>query len=216
MPDFSILNDNEVAQLKDTINELRSQLDSAHNEVQNLLTENHILQKIIKDQQNKINQLTTICTSNKKQPRKVNRSNNVAKKIDFSEKTVSLTTIKNCPATSLTYNQPCENHYEVKSVETSASCCSSKENIDISTTKNTSSKSQDTLPSTNQTKSETDSVPNQGSKTDSVTKRRLLIFGAQLCSKLASRLIKLRYNTKYEHYDIYGCIKPFATTEEID
>ncbi|KAL4719552.1 hypothetical protein ACJJTC_010884 [Scirpophaga incertulas] len=46
-------------------------------------------------------------------------------------------------------------------------------------------------------------------------KRKIFIYGSQQCTGLASHLINLRKNTKYEDYSITAEIKSYASTEEI-
>lgn len=47
------------------------------------------------------------------------------------------------------------------------------------------------------------------------SKRNLFIIGGQQCVNLASELVLLRKNTKYENYNICGYTKPYAKTKDI-
>lgn len=69
--------DDEYDKLKSKIEELTSKLESAHTEIENLHMENNTLQRKIHEQENRIQQLTKICSpipSTKKRKSKLNES----------------------------------------------------------------------------------------------------------------------------------------------
>lgn len=65
-PDLGYTNYDRVEELEQKINNLEEKLQSADNEIDNLLMENNVLRKTILEQKKKIDQLSIICNSSRK------------------------------------------------------------------------------------------------------------------------------------------------------
>lgn len=200
----------EFERLKEEIEQLKMQLRTANNEIDNLIMENSTLKKQTLEQQNSIAQLKNLCSGS---------TNSTIKRSTTLKK-------RNCKVQNLaniTYKKKLDTSFidlETKSFKVNSTdgavCNMSKTTI-------TPQEYDPCLKKCVQYKSD-GAVLNQHEEnkvnTNQIlpktnTKSQLFIFGGQQLSGLATLLIQSRQNSKYENYQIFSTTKPYATTEEI-
>lgn len=201
LPDLSTMDQQEINDLKSTIENLQTQLLSAHNEIDTLTIKNISLEKQITDYELQISKLMNICSSSWKKRKNSHKNHNLKmNKLIF------------CDTNTLNSTSNTDNTLENKRI-------SSDVNIpkhifsDLPSTSNISHGSVKMLPSSlNQICNKMKSITNITNKVD---KRKILIFGGQQCVNLATSLIKSRSNSNYEKYAVNSLVKPYASSEEI-
>ncbi|CAG4956755.1 unnamed protein product [Colias eurytheme] len=185
LPDLSTYNEN--CDGKEQIEDLKSQLEAAHLEIENILLENSSLKKIIVEQKAAISRFKQLCStdfkivgstsSTRKKPQKTRQEKNV-----FRQQKLNMS----CNDLQLYENNT--------------------NNVGISTKNNFEPPGNSTSMRRN---SQSQDKPSQ-TKPNNVPE--ILLIGSQQCKGLTLELIHSRYGTKYGKYYINSWIKPYAKT----
>lgn len=180
------------------IESLKSQLESAHSQIDELMLENGVLQKKIIAQDLKIKQLAEIVTpgsktsvttiSSEKRSRKLRKQKLVPKKnLDFTDNDDPDKSFQDLDIVQMNMNHQLqtEKHDNNRSI------------IDSET--------------------QTESVPNDAViyNIGNDNLKKIWIFGSQRCVGLAATILDTRKNTSYENYSVSSTTKPNASTEDI-
>lgn len=195
----------DLEEMKDKINSLQNELQTAENEIDNLLAENYSLKNVIKKQSMTINQLSIISrpssassTTNKKC-----RKNLKTTRLDFSAAEDSPRQQKHqssTPTLNNNVNQTPPDHTPTSNTSVSENTVS---NEDIQNTKtiNVNNKNNDNIKK----------IPKNNIKNVQNKKARLYIF-----SDDQGRGIQRQLQRELgERYNIFSMLKPGATTEKL-
>ncbi|CAG4928707.1 unnamed protein product [Colias eurytheme] len=185
LPDLSTYNEN--CDGKEQIEDLKSQLEAAHLEIENILLENSSLKKIIVEQKAAISRFKKICStdfkivgstsSTRKKPQKTRQEKNV-----FRQQKLNM---------SCNDLQLYENNTNNDGISTK---------INFEPPDNSTSMRRNSQPQHKPSQSKPNNVP------------EILLIGSQQCKGLTLELIHSRYGTKYGKFYINSWIKPYAKT----
>lgn len=196
LPDLtSTYKEDVIKDMEEQIRSLKCQLESAHNQIDELLLENTLLQKNTQDQIKKINYLKTICTTTPL----------------TNKNKLNSTTKRNT-------NKSCSKTLDFKKTETPQDMPSSRDNKPKY--KNNQNNSKDNLrgPTTDvlhqiiSTQQENNNEPQEKAKT---TKPRIIILGDENIRGLSRQMIDSRINTWNDHYTVSAMCKPGAASDQI-
>lgn len=205
LPDLSTYNESDLKELKEEMENLKYQLLSAHNEIDNLLLENSALRKQNEEQEAVINQLKKVCTESP--IRKTNLKRNKLGKENEKPKEAA------CEAIS--YTQSLEKIPQQKNISHS-SHKQDKQFCMSYQTKNSTNKPNNAVCFKNNDPMRKNESNLKDMKDIESHKHRITILGSQQCTGLASKLLYFRQNLKTCYgYHITSDTKPFATAEEI-
>lgn len=209
LPDLSSedLSDDD---LHNEIINLKSQLSSAHKEIEELSLKVSLLLKENEKKQSTINKLKLVCTaaplSSARNDKKYRRTSQ--QKLNSSIVDLGLSEDVNFNSE---LEPSCLIHEGSESLENS--------NIILLPSNSllegpTSTKTTEILQASN---SPLEGATSTKTTQNAVNKPKLLIYGTQQCTGLASILINFRQNlcSKYEDYDIFAITKPFAKSEDV-
>ncbi|XP_072929439.1 uncharacterized protein [Epargyreus clarus] len=190
LPDLSTRINEDILDLKQKIEELTLQLNSAHLEIENLTLEKNTLLQKISQQDLKLNTLSAVHSP---------RSTLLVKK---KTKKLNSTPTQNKSKTGTTVTlQNSENSDNSEELE-KESLTQLEESRTLTNKKSPSSKSSNVNQDTTHQQQVIDS-------------NKIWIYGTQQCSGLALALQKSREKSKYQKYTITSLTKPFADTEEV-
>lgn len=200
VPDLSIRAGNlQIQELKENIEKLEGELQSSHQEIELLLSENCKLKSYIEELEKKnerykyLNSTPVSCRRSKNKGKRLNPKKN------FSSSQDNLSQICNSKVPKKDNSNPEEQIESSKKINKSDlhKECGINE-IDKENERNL-----------NAINSHVDATGSAIGR-----KKKNLIFGTQQCIGLASKLTYSRHNTAYEEYIIESTTKPNALTEE--
>lgn len=195
LPDLSTQDYDKFEDLKNIIESLNSQLESAHNQIDELVIENGSLGKKIAEQDLKIKLLMNIASTSSV------KKNDTKKKMLPRKKKVALQSGSIETETDLN-----KSYHDLMGEIQIRDCEESQEQINLQNTTDSSTQTEENCIET--APKNINNVPEDCQKT-------IWIFGGQRSVGLASRLINSRQNTQYEKYNISSATKPNASSEEI-
>lgn len=212
LPDIStVLDENKLCELREEIKLLKTQLESAHAEIENLSLENSSLKKLVVEQQSTITQYKSIFSGSPDLKNSL-RKKKGHRKSEIPPLTHTIITANSEPSinsdiplnTEPSLNSQKELRFDdplIRGLPTNIddSMTITKDGADRSFTQQTLTNSL---------------IPNDPSLTKN---RNIYIVGTQQCKGLTLQLIKTRKNsiTKCQDYFISSLIKPTATSNEI-
>lgn len=196
LPDLSThINTDEVEELRHEIITLKSELKSAHNEIESLIICNIKLEADVLELQKRAGLLQKICGDTaKKTPASNSRKSQIKpKRLKLTQNDTS-TPLHHFDPPTVTVREPVEPKPQLQE---QSKCTEIKTPAPIASQKTTAQSSE--------------------KRPDATIKcnKRILIFGGQQCTGLASAVINSRRDTKYEKYEVMSYIKSNASCEEI-
>lgn len=186
LPDLSTRhNEDTLNELKQTNRELKQKLESANLEIENLILEKNRLERKIKEQELKINNLMRICStgSSPKTPKSARKNKHKGSHLDKSK----LEKENDQRLTRDPIPLIAEHNFNVRAEENERNNKNEVKHIQA-------------FPKTTK--------PRPGYK-------KINIFGTQQTCNLASNLIQSRINNKYQKYEISAITKPGACAAEV-
>lgn len=174
--------------LKMEIKTLLSQLESAHNQIDELVLENGFFKKKLAEQELKIKQLTQIASSSSSK-KKTEKAKSSKKKGGSSNKEL--------------YLNKSLNDSELINI------------ADHTTLTNNGTQKLESTTQTEDDKLNHDEKKENSYRNPENPDKKIWIVGGQSCAGLAACLTDLRKNSNYEQYTVSAMTKPQATTDEI-
>lgn len=211
LPDLSTrFNKDDMLGLKKRTEILEQKLESAHLEIDNLVLENNKLQRIISEQEAKINNLLRICsTSTPKSHKKGTLNDSKKERKVESEESIQHKTPKNT-IVSGSETLPHSINYTVQKENLTLEETEVKYTLENNLNKN---KSIDEL---RQKVLKEQKTSNNNQKNKHVIKNKIVILGDQQCAGTAARMKDLRKSYKNpRNYTILGLAYPNAPSNEI-
>lgn len=178
----------KLEELQILVKMLQEKVASAENEIENLLTENCYLKKIISNNEKNINNLKKICYSTPKKCSIHKRKSINMSKLHYSEEEKYQEDSSTTSNTRTSYENP---------------QCQFKLKPETQHTHTESNVSNILLPHNSTLQIQNIQVPSM----------KIIIIGGTQCRDLASKLIHSRNNSKYDKYNIQSLIYPEASTE---
>lgn len=209
LPDLStgnILNE-EIAELKEEVENLKRLLQSANDEIDNLISENNTLKKNSLQSEKQILKYKKICSNPSISTRK---SLSSKKKSKLKTKTIH----SSIPKLNLNFSDLALSIDDEAQTPDGAETKTVAETAD-DTTINTRNMGPNSKVATPEVFQSTNSVIGNVLSQSPIKKPCIFITGGQQCTGLASELISSREDTKYEQYDIFSFTKPQAPSDEI-
>lgn len=197
LPDLSTDYNEEQKELVET---LKTQLVSAHTEIEELLLKNSLLVKENEEKQKTINNLTKICSGSASIGSSRRERKSATKMYQKSNRPINSSAFDlGLPDEILNNNEKKKINIMAGSPQEGASCCKLL-GIGKPTFQSTSCSKEGTA------------ITNSVVKP---IKPKIFIVGSQQCSDLASHLILHRQHTQYEEYDVTAYTRPLATADHI-
>lgn len=191
-------------ELKAEIHQLKTNLASTQNEMENIILENIDLKKQIAIMSQELNILKELCRSpltTFRQNMTSSAKRSVRRRLtnSFSESPLIVDKASSMPTMDQTKD---------KTVNILSS--THTENLIEKKLKTNMTLQQDNIPNTC-----SPTIQNTVTTQSAPKQQRIYIFGTQQCTGLAINLINSRRNTNYHNYTISAFIKPLAPTEEV-
>ncbi|CAG4973804.1 unnamed protein product [Parnassius apollo] len=214
--DYSTIKICEMQEMKEEIKELKINLSSTQNELENTIIENNEYKREINKLKKEIEVLKNICQSPIiKGTNEINKGFHVSLTPSNTSKYSHSSHFS--PISSKKYDKKCNNliiSLQNKIKESQEQLLNAKKEItelenqiqELSI-KLTTQRHEEQLTSRDKTEN--------NKKNNAFTKQNIFIMGTQQCIGLAAELTKSRMNSRYEDYQVTAFIKPFASTEEV-